>query len=85
MIVIPTPTLQAYTIAIGDVYKQGQAAFQAKDWGKAADILGQVRAIDPLYEKVAVEDMLFTARYNNGLALLAENRLEEASFIWIWL
>ena len=78
MTVVPTPTAQAtVTSAITDIYKQGQAAFQAKDWSRAADLLAQVRAIDPAYEKAAVEDMLFTARYNNGMRLLSSNLLEE--------
>ena len=80
MIVVPTPTPKALTIAVGDIFKQGQAAFQAKDWAKADEILAQVRAIDPTFEKATVEDMLFNARYNNGMKLLSENRLEEGIF-----
>jgi len=34
MIVVPTPTPKALTIAVSDIFKQGQAAFQAKDWPK---------------------------------------------------
>ncbi len=78
MTVVPTPTAQpTVTSPIGDIYKQGQAAFQSKDWGKAADLLAQVRAIDPTFNKAAVEDLLFTARYNNGMKLLSSNLLEE--------
>jgi tetratricopeptide (TPR) repeat protein len=78
MTIVPTPTARAtVTSAIGDIYKQGQAAFQAKDWGKSADLLAQVRAIDPAYESVTVENMLFTARYNYGEQLLSSNLLEE--------
>jgi len=46
-------------------------------------VLTQVRALDPTYEKATVEDMLYNARYNNGMTLLSENRLEEESFTWI--
>jgi len=78
MAIVPTPTAQpTVTSPIVDIFKQGQAAFQAKDWGKAADLLAQVRAIDPTYDKAAVEDLLFTARYNNGMKLLSSNLLEE--------
>ena len=77
MTVVPTPTAQpTVTSAIGDIFKQGQVAFLAKDWGKAADLLTQVRAIDPTYDKATVEDLLFTARYNNGIKLLSSNLLE---------
>jgi tetratricopeptide (TPR) repeat protein len=78
MAIVPTPTAPpTVTIAIHEIFKQGQAAFQAKDWEKAAQVMSQVRAIDPSYEKAAVEDMLFTARYNNGLAQIAAGALEE--------
>jgi len=80
MEIIPTPTLKVVTLATGDLFKQGQAAFQAKDWGKAAELLVQVRALDPAYEKASVEDMLFTARYNNGMQLLNSGQLEEGIF-----
>jgi tetratricopeptide (TPR) repeat protein len=80
MEIVPTPTLKVVTLATGDLYKQGQAAFQAKDWGKAAELLVQVRALDPAYEKASVEDMLFTARYNNGMQLLNSGQLEEGIF-----
>ena len=80
MEIVPTPTLKVVTLATGDLFKQGQAAFQAKDWGKAAELLVQVRALDPTYEKASVEDMLFTARYNNGMQLLNSGQLEEGIF-----
>ena len=78
MAIVPTPTPQATVVSpIHDIFQQGQAAFQAKDWSKAAELLGQVRAIDPTFQKAAVEDMLFTSRYNNGQKLLSSNLLEE--------
>jgi len=80
MIVVPTPTPKALTIAVGDIFKQAQTAFQAKDWTKADEILTQVRALDPAYEKATVEDMLYNARYNSGMQLLSEGRLEEGIF-----
>lgn len=82
MQIVPTATLQPQVVdrAIDDLFQQGQAAFQAKDWGKAADLLVQVRAIDPAYEKASVEDMLFTARFNNGMQLLSSGQLEEGIF-----
>jgi tetratricopeptide (TPR) repeat protein len=78
MAIVPTPTSPpTVTIAINEIFKQGQAAFEAKDWEKAAEVLAQVRAIDPSYEKATVEDMLFTARYNNGMKQLQAGVLEE--------
>ena len=78
MAIVPTPTSQpTVTIAINEIFKQGQTAFQAKEWDKAAEVMAQVRAIDPAYEKAAVEDMLFTARYNQGIKQLAAGVLEE--------
>ncbi len=78
MNVLPTPTLPpTVTTATGDLFKQGQTAFQAKQWDRAAELMAQVRAIDPTYEKAAVEDMLFTARYNQGMKQLSAGVLEE--------
>ena len=80
MVVVPTPTLKVVTLAVDDLFKQGQAAFQTKDWGKATELLVQVRALDPAFEKASVEDMLFTACYNNGMQLLTSGQLEEGIF-----
>jgi len=84
MAIVPTPTpdLSKVSIAqiLNDLFQKGQTAFQAKDWGKAAESLGQVRAIDPTYEKATVEDMLYTARYNYGMKLLSDGSLEEGIF-----
>ena len=78
MAIVPTATAQpTVTIAINEIFKQGQTAFQAKEWDRAAEFMAQVRAIDPTYEKAAVEDMLFTARYNQGIKQLNAGVLEE--------
>jgi tetratricopeptide (TPR) repeat protein len=78
MVIVPTPTAApTVTSVIAEIFAQGQTAFQAKDWEKAAETMAQVRAIDPTYEQAAVEDMLFTARYNNGMQQLSAGALEE--------
>jgi len=76
----PTPPVTVAAFAVGDIFKQGQAAYQAQDWAQAAELLAQMRAIDPAYEKAALEDMLFNARYHAGIKLLSEGRLEEGIF-----
>jgi len=76
----PTPTSETYEIVADDLYRKATAHYEAEQWGEAAAVLTQLRALDPTYEAEAVEGMLFTSLYNAGMALLDEDRFEEGIF-----
>jgi len=76
----PTPTSRSREEIAAELYAQGTAAYQQEDWATAAEVLGQLRVFAPDYEQATVEEMLFTSLYNQGMALLQEDRFEEGIF-----
>ena len=76
----PTPPVETYEIVADDLYQKAVAHYEAGEWEDAAAVLTQLRALDPAYEAETVEEMLFTSLYSAGMALLAEERLEEGIF-----
>ncbi len=74
----PTPTSAVQVNVTQQLYQAGMDAYNQKDWPKAIDILSQVRAIDPAYEKDRIAQMIYQAALTNGQQLLKEDRLEEA-------
>jgi len=80
MAVIPTPTVEVYTIVLDDLYRQAKGYYEGKDWERAASVLVQLRALDPDYATEEVTEMLFTSFYQAGLRCLDEDRLEEGIF-----
>jgi tetratricopeptide (TPR) repeat protein len=76
----PTPTTEPEVDVREELYADGEAAYTARDWDRTVDLLAQLRAFDPEYERESVEDMLFESLNNEGLNLLEEGRLEEGIF-----
>jgi len=83
----PTPTSEAEIsleeqrqLQIAGLFEQAQTAYEAKTWSDAASALTQLRALDHEYKQEQVEEMLFTSLRNAGMALLAEEKLEEGIF-----
>lgn len=72
----PTPTLEVVISLAEQLLEQAHATFNATDWVATARTLTQLRALDPDYERDAVEEMLFTSLYNAGTAFLEEEALE---------
>lgn len=80
MAVIPTPTVEVYTIVLDDLYRQARVYYDNGDWERAASVLTQLRVLDPDYATQEVEEMLFTSFYRAGLKCLEEDRVEEGIF-----
>jgi tetratricopeptide (TPR) repeat protein len=80
MVVVPTPTSEVYEIVVDDLYQRAVTHYEAEDWEEAIAVLTQLRILDATYAAETVEEMLFTALYNAGLALLDEDRFEEGVF-----
>jgi Tol biopolymer transport system component/outer membrane protein assembly factor BamD (BamD/ComL family) len=72
----PTPTLEAVISLAEQLLDQAHTSFEADEWVATARTLTQLRALDPDYERDAVEEMLFTSLYNAGIAFLDEEALE---------
>jgi tetratricopeptide (TPR) repeat protein len=78
LVVKPTPTLEVAQSVAELLLDQAQASYEEENWVAAARTLTQLRALDPLYEQVSVEQMLFKSLYEAGQGYLAEEQLEVA-------
>ncbi len=74
----PTPTSVVQVNVTGQLYQDGVDAYNQKNWQKAIEVLTQVRAIDPAYEKNQITQMIYQAALTYGEELLKADRLEEA-------
>ncbi len=74
----PTPTSAVHVNVTQQLYQAGVDAYDQKNWQAAIEILSQVRALDPAYEKDRVAQMIYQAALTNGQQLLKDDRLEEA-------
>jgi tetratricopeptide (TPR) repeat protein len=77
----PTPTAEPTAKpeeAIADaLYQQIVDYYEAEQWQDAADVLTQLRALDPTYEAEQVEEMLYTSLHSAGMELLNEGNFEK--------
>lgn len=76
----PTPTARPEEPVTDRLYRQAQAHHQAGRWQDAAATLVSLRQLDPDYEAEQVEEMLFSSRYEAGMALLEEDDFELGIF-----
>ena len=72
----PTPTLEVAESLAEQLLEQAQTSFVAEDWVSTARTLTQLRALDPAFAQVDVEEMLFTSLYNAGTQYLENENLE---------
>ena len=75
-----TPTPVNVEEQLQRLYDEGRAAYVAGEWAKAAQLLAQLRGLDGTYHQPEVNDMLFSALYNAGMAQLNQDQLEAAIF-----
>jgi len=76
MQVKPTPTLEAAKSVAEQLLEQAQASYDSEDWVATARTLTQLRSLDPAFEQVDVEQMLYDSLRRAGQAYLAEDQLE---------
>jgi tetratricopeptide (TPR) repeat protein len=77
----PTPTMNPTATPtqgerIAGLRPELDQAWQAEDWQRALEILGEIQAVDPGHE--GLQQGLFTAHLLQGLELVEANQLEEA-------
>ncbi len=73
-----TPTVEMHNQVAADLLSQAQAFYSKGQWDDVVLVLEKLRTLDPDYEPEAVEELLFATYYDQGLALINEERLEEA-------
>jgi tetratricopeptide (TPR) repeat protein len=74
----PTPATTGENTA--SVFALAQQSSAAKNWDDAIRKLSQVRALDPNYETAQVDQMMFTALRNRGVAHIDGTDLEGGIF-----
>ncbi|MEA3344679.1 MAG: tetratricopeptide repeat protein [Chloroflexota bacterium] len=74
----PTPTPQPEKPITDQLYIQAQSCYENGDLKGALAALKELRAIDPDYKAEEVAHLLYDVFYQQGQALAAEDRLEEA-------
>ena len=62
----PTPTSAVQVNVTEQLYQAGVDAYDQKNWQTAIEILSQVRAIDPAYEKDRIAQMIYQAALTYG-------------------
>lgn len=60
--------------------EQAQAAYDQQDWSTAIDRLVQMQTVDPAFERIQADGMLYVALRNRGLERIAADRLEEGIY-----
>ena len=74
----PTATPIPVVLATDELYSQAQAAFDQKQWEQAVETLDRLVGLDPNYRSEEVQALRFDALRQQGLALIADERYEEA-------
>lgn len=92
MAVTPTPTLAPATAtpspapsatqshAAADLFAQAQQQYAASNWDAVITTLSRLHAVDPTYEAVKANGMLYLALRNRGVALIAGDGIETGMF-----
>jgi tetratricopeptide (TPR) repeat protein len=66
--------------AAADLFAQAQTQYAAGDWEGVIASLSRLHAVDPNYQPVKVNGMLYLAYRNRGVALIAGNDMETGMF-----
>jgi tetratricopeptide (TPR) repeat protein len=74
----PTPTSAARRNVAEELFAEVDALTQQGNWRQAAELLEQVRDVDPAYKPAEVTELLYLANYELGLRFVAEGQLPEA-------
>ena len=74
--IIITPVATKDTTSVSILFNQAQNQLKAKDWPGLYTTLEKMRYIDPEYEAVKVDGMLYLALRNRGIAQIQAGHLE---------
>jgi len=77
----PSPSATPYTDgAAEDIFALAQDAYAAGDWDEVLTQLARLHAVDPTYEAVRVDGMLYVALRNRGIARILGDEMEAGMF-----
>ncbi len=76
---IPQPTATQSHVA-ADLFTQAQTQYAASNWAGVIETLSQLRGVDPTYQAVKANGMLYVAYRNQGVALIAGPDIESGMF-----
>ena len=74
----PSPTPEAESLDLDSLLSEARDLYRAGNYLEAISQIERILGIDPDYESAQVEDILFNCYYRQALALISEERLEEA-------
>ena len=74
----PTPTSETRSNAAVEIFANAETLLEQENWTEAAQILSQVRDLDPDFQPDNVSDMLFVANYQLGLQRVSPAQMEDA-------
>jgi tetratricopeptide (TPR) repeat protein len=74
----PSPTSETRSAAAAEQLAEAQVQVDRENWAEAAEILSQVRDLDPDYEAEEVSELIYQANYELGLQLAVPNKLTDA-------
>ena len=80
---IPTPRLEpsaTLSHAAADLFAQAQSQYTARDWEAVISTLSQLHAVDPNYQAVKSNGLLYVAYRNQGVALISGSDIETGMF-----
>jgi tetratricopeptide (TPR) repeat protein len=81
--VSPSPTSQptaTETHEAADIFKQAQAEYAAQDWDAVISTLSHLHAVDPNYEAVKANGMLYVALRSRGIARILGDEMETGMY-----
>jgi tetratricopeptide (TPR) repeat protein len=73
----PTPT---ETHQAADIFSQAQALYAAQDWDAVISSLSHLHAVDPNYEAVKANGMLYVALRSRGIARILGDEMETGMY-----
>jgi tetratricopeptide (TPR) repeat protein len=77
----PSPTIAAtQSHAAADLFAQAQTQYAAADWDGVIETLGRLNGVDPTYEAVKANGMLYIAYRNRGVAQISGTDIESGMF-----
>jgi tetratricopeptide (TPR) repeat protein len=76
----PQPPTATQSHAAEDLFAQAQAQYAAADWDGVIATLTQLHGVDPTFQAVKVNGMLYVAYRNSGIAQISGNDIEGGMF-----
>lgn len=77
----PPSTDDPISTDLGTLFAEAESRYAVNDWERVIEICDQISAIDPSFNKIQLEEMLYTSLKTLGLSYIRGDRLEEGIFL----